>query len=155
MKDRAAILLATWGGCGYFPKGQGTVASIVALAMAYGVVEGLGMAPAWCAAAAAVLWAPSVWSAGLAAEHYGRHDPPQVVVDEVVGQWIAVAVVARGEWLSWLVALVLFRFFDIAKPWPIRKLEALPGGLGVVADDVAAGLCAMIVLVGLQYFSLV
>lgn len=155
MNDRAAILLATWAGCGYFPTGQGTVASIVAAGLACGAVEGLGVAPAWFLPAALLMWFPAVWSAGLAAGHFGRHDPPQVVVDEVVGQWIAVAAVARGEWLSWLAALVLFRFFDIAKPWPIRKLEALPGGVGVVADDAAAGLCAMIVLVGLHYFSLV
>ncbi len=125
------------------------------MGLACAVVEVLDVAPIWFGAAALALWAPSVWSAGLAAEHFGRHDPPQVVVDEVLGQWLAVAAVVRGEWLSWLAALVLFRLFDIAKPWPIRKLEALSGGVGVVADDAAAGLCAIIVLAGFHYFSLV
>jgi len=154
MTNRFAILLATWGGCGYFPKGQGTVASVVAIGIAYAVVWTLDVSPLWFAAAAAALWVPAVWSAGLAAGHFARHDPPQVVVDEVIGQWMTVAAVARDEWWSWVAALVLFRVFDIAKPWPIREFEALPGGLGVVADDAAAGLCAIIVLIGLHYFLL-
>jgi len=154
LEHRAALLLATWGGCGYFPKGQGTVASIVALGLAYATTSLLQVPPAWFALAALALWVPSVWSASLAADHFGRHDPPQVVVDEVLGQWIAVAAVTQSDWLSWAAALALFRLFDIFKPWPIRKLESLPGGAGVVADDAAAGLCAMIVVIALHYFSL-
>ena len=153
MSKRWVISLATWGGLGYFPKGQGTVASAAAIAIAYGAAEAFQVVPAWFGVAALALSLPAIRSAGVAVEHFGRRDPPQVVVDEVVGQWLAVAVVARDSWQSWLASLVLFRVFDIVKPWPIRKLESLPGGVGVVADDAAAGLCAIIVMIVLQYFS--
>ncbi len=147
------MVLATCGGLGYFPKGQGTVASAAAIAIAYGAAEVFQVAPAWFGTAALALSLPAIRSADVAIERFGQHDPPQVVVDEVVGQWLAVAVVAPGSWQSWMASLVLFRVFDIAKPWPIRKLEGLPAGVGVVADDAAAGLCAMIVMIALQYFS--
>lgn len=153
MNKKWALALATWGGLGYFPKGQGTVASVAAVAISYGAMDLFGIAPAWWGVAAVCLFFPAVRASDVAAEHLGRHDPPQVVVDEVVGQWMTIAVVAADSWQSWLAALVLFRVFDIAKPWPIRRFEALPGGLGVVADDAVAGLCAIIVMLGLQYFS--
>ncbi len=75
---------------------------------------------------------------------FGATDPSCVVLDEVVGLWIAVAPVSAGSWPQWVCALILFRAFDIGKPFGIRRLEALPGGRGVLADDVAAGACAMI-----------
>ena len=65
------------------------------------------------------------------------------MVDEVAGQWIALIAV-RPDWRHALLALVLFRLFDIWKPWPIRKLEALPEGTGIMLDDVAAGLLALV-----------
>jgi phosphatidylglycerophosphatase A len=73
-------------------------------------------------------------------------------VDEVVGQWIVLSAVAPDNWLHWLAAFVLFRLLDIFKPYPIRRLERLPKGIGVVADDVGAGLCGMIILVVLRRF---
>ena len=76
--------------------------------------------------------------------HFGSRDPSRVVIDEVIGQWIAIAPAAQDSWPQWIAALILFRFFDIAKPFGIRRLEALEGGLGVVADDVGAGVCAML-----------
>lgn len=149
-----ALALATWGGSGFFPVAPGTVGSLVALAMAYGLVEGLQMAPGWLALLAALLCWPASWAAGVAAPHLGRPDPPQVVVDEVIGQWLALAVAAPGRWQDWLAAFLLFRFLDIAKPFGIRRLERWPGGAGVVADDAAAGLCAMMILAGLHWLSL-
>ena len=67
-------------------------------------------------------------------------------MDEAVGVWLALGAVRVDRLLDWLLAIALFRLFDIAKPWPIRRLEQLPGGWGVVADDAAAGLCAMMSL---------
>ena len=154
MNNKWALALATWGGLGYFPKGQGTVGSVAAVVISYAAMEVFAIQPVWSGAAALLLFLPAVRASDVAAEHFRRHDPSQVVVDEVVGQWMVVAVVAASSWQSWLAALVLFRIFDIVKPWPIRRLEALPGGLGVVADDAAAGLCAIIVMLGLQYLSL-
>jgi phosphatidylglycerophosphatase A len=153
MRKNWALAIATWGGLGYFPKGQGTVASVAAIVISYAAMQMFGVSPIWWGVAALCLFFPAIRASDVAASHLGRHDPPQVVVDEVVGQWMTVAAVAADSWQSWLAALVLFRVFDIAKPWPIRKFEALPGGLGVVADDAVAGLCAIIVMLGLQYFS--
>jgi phosphatidylglycerophosphatase A len=76
------------------------------------------------------------------ARESGRKDPQFVVIDEVAGQWIAL-LGSRANWRHALIALLLFRLFDIAKPFPIRRLENLPGGWGIVFDDVAAGLYAL------------
>jgi phosphatidylglycerophosphatase A len=154
MNNKAALALATWGGSGYFPVGPGTAGSIAAVAIAWGLVNGLGWAPGWLAALAAVLFWPGVVASTAAARHFGRPDPPQVVVDEVIGQWLALAVASPGEWKDWLAAFALFRLLDIAKPFAIRRLERLPGGLGIMADDAAAGLCAMMILSGLHWLSL-
>jgi phosphatidylglycerophosphatase A len=152
--SKTALALATWGGSGYFPVGPGTAGSIVAAAMAWGLVNGLGLAPSWLAACAAALFWPGVVASTAAARHFNRPDPPQVVVDEVIGQWLALSVASPGEWRDWLAAFALFRLFDIAKPFPIRRLERLPEGLGIMADDAAAGLCAMMILSGLHWLSL-
>jgi phosphatidylglycerophosphatase A len=95
---------------------------------------------------AVALFAPAAWASAEAERTASAHDPGFVVVDEVVGQWIALAAARPGRWEEWLMAVILFRLFDIAMPPPIRALERLPGGWGVVADDAAAGLCAMMVL---------
>jgi phosphatidylglycerophosphatase A len=81
----------------------------------------------------------------------GREDPGHVVIDEVAGQWLTLAV-CRPDWPHALLALGLFRLFDITKPWPIRKLEALPGGWGIMLDDLAAGLFGLIVLLVIQHW---
>ncbi len=133
------------------PAASGTVASAVAVGLAYLVAEGLGLATVWLAALSLALLAPAIWSAGVACKYFGHEDPPEVVIDEVVGQWLALAAVNPADWKQWLAAFVLFRALDIAKPFPLRRLERLPGGYGVVADDVAAGLCVMIVLVSLGW----
>jgi phosphatidylglycerophosphatase A len=80
-----------------------------------------------------------------------REDPGHVVIDEVAGQWLTLTV-CRPDWPHALLALALFRLFDITKPWPIRKLEALPGGWGIMLDDLAAGLFALIVLLVIQHW---
>jgi phosphatidylglycerophosphatase A len=77
------------------------------------------------------------------AREAGREDPGFVVVDEVAGQWIAL-IAMRPDWQHAVLALVLFRLFDIWKPWPIRRLEAIPEGTGIMLDDVAAGALALI-----------
>lgn len=138
------MALATWFYVGYAPGAPGTVGSLCAGAMAWFLVHRWGM-PAWgLALCAAALTPIAIWSAAIATEAFESRDPARVVIDEVVGQWIALAPVAEGSWWQWCAAIALFRLFDIAKPFGIRRLEALPGGLGVVADDAGAGACAMI-----------
>jgi phosphatidylglycerophosphatase A len=102
---------------------------------------GVGLAVG-TAIAAVVAVAIGIPAATIVAREAGREDPQFVVVDEVAGQWIAL-IGARPDWAHALVALALFRLFDIWKPWPVRRLEQLPGGWGIMLDDVAAGLLAL------------
>ena len=81
--------------------------------------------------------------------HSGKKDASEVVIDELAGQWIALLVVPP-DWRWWLAAFVLFRIFDIVKPGPVRMSERLPGGFGVMADDVVAGVLAAALLLVVQ-----
>src|SRR3569833_1067315 len=94
-----------------------------------------------------------VWLCGAAARRLGVDDHPGIVWDEMVGYWIAVAAVPP-QWSWWLAAFVLFRLFDIWKPWPIGALDRqLRGGVGVMADDVAAGAITAVLLWGVYLFT--
>ncbi|HLH40017.1 MAG TPA: phosphatidylglycerophosphatase A [Bryobacteraceae bacterium] len=147
MKQIARVL-ATWFYCGYAPKAPGTAGSLAAIAIAW-----LIPAPPWAFAIFGLaLAAPGIWAAGVTARELGRTDPGIVVVDEVAGQWITLAGAAHLNWQSFLIAFVLFRLFDIWKPPPVRQLEKLPGGLGIVADDVMAGVYGAVVLYGCTEF---
>ena len=147
-------LLATWFGCGYFPKGPGTAGSLCGLAAAYILHSTLAW-PAWAfAGLAAAFIAPAVWAAGVVAETSGAKDPQIVVIDEVLGQWVALAGAPTLGWREWLGAFVLFRLFDIWKPVPVRNLERLPGGIGIVADDLMAGIYGALVLSAAGWFNL-
>jgi len=89
---------------------------------------------------AALLLIPGIWAADVTAKLERREDPGLVVVDEVIGQWITLAGASTLSWKSWLFAFAFFRILDIWKPPPARQFERLPGGVGIVADDVMAGL---------------
>ena len=101
----------------------------------------LAVGTAVAALAATLIGIPA---ATIVAREAGREDPGFVVIDEVAGQWIALIGV-RPDWPHALLALLLFRLFDIWKPWPIRRLEQLPAGTGIMLDDVAAGILALAV----------
>ena len=146
MSGRAALLLATWFGCGYVPKGPGTAGSIGALLAAYLLHLLTGTNPWLLAPLSAALFLPAVWAASRTEVLTGRHDPGLVVVDEVIGQWITLSVAPAYSFPYIVSALLLFRLFDIWKPWPVRGLERLPRGWGVIADDAAAGLYGALVL---------
>lgn len=143
---RAAAAIATWFGCGYSPVAPGTAGSLGALAPAFLLAGYAGFQPWHFAVLAAALTPPAIWAAGRVARDCGKKDPSLVVVDEVAGQWLTLAGATALNWKSWLAAFVLFRLFDIWKPFPVRGFEALPGGLGIVADDLAAGLYGALVL---------
>ncbi len=138
-----ARVLATWFGCGYAPKGPGTAGSLGALLVAWPLRH---QAPWFFPTLALIFLAPAIWSAGSTAIQVNKKDPQIVVIDEVVGQWIALAGALAYSPLAWIAAFLLFRTFDIWKPWPTRKLEQLPGGTGIVLDDVMAGIYAALVL---------
>ncbi len=141
-----AAWLASWFGCGYFPWAPGSAASAAAVAMAAALVGYAGWRPGMMVLPAAALLVPAVWAAAAVAQAKGAKDPRLVVVDEVLGQWVALAGAAVLNWKSALAGFLLFRLFDIVKPAPVRQAEALPGGWGIVADDLAAGLYAALVL---------
>ncbi len=149
-RPRAAIWLATWGGCGYAPVAPGTAGSLGAVAVAWALLWGLGWPAAALAGAALALALPAVWAAGAAARYWQSVDPGRVVVDEVVGMWLTLAAAPGLDWKYWLAAFLVFRALDIWKPPPARAAERLPGGWGIVADDVVAGLYGAVVLAGLR-----
>lgn len=144
--NRLALLLATWFGCGYSPAGPGTAGSLAALAIGILLHEYAGFSPWRFLVLAALLFFPAVWAAGVTARVMQLKDPQIVVVDEVIGQWIALGGARTLNWKSYLAALALFRLFDVWKPPPVRQLEALPGGFGINADDVMAGIYAALVI---------
>jgi phosphatidylglycerophosphatase A len=153
MKNRASFLIGTWFGCGYFPKGPGTAGSVAAIVMAWPLFK-LGFTPwGFALLSIAALW-PAIWAAGAVAVAMGRKDPQIVVVDEVLGQWLTLAGAVRLNALSFLLALLLFRLFDILKPPPIRLIEKIPGGAGIVLDDMGAGVYAALVLFVMGWFNL-
>ncbi|MGA3041587.1 MAG: phosphatidylglycerophosphatase A [Bryobacteraceae bacterium] len=149
-----ADAISTWFGCGYSPKAPGTVGSAAAIGIAILIEHYAGWPPRWFAVLAIVLSAPAIWAAGETARQAGVKDPQFVVVDEVVGQWVALAGARALNWKAWLAAFLLFRLFDIWKPFPVRQLESLPGGVGIVADDLMAGLYAAFALFIAGWFNL-
>ncbi|MFN7924287.1 MAG: phosphatidylglycerophosphatase A [Bryobacteraceae bacterium] len=149
-----STLWATWFGCGYSPVAPGTVGSLAALAIAYAAHVWLGWSGWHFFALALLMVTSAVKAAGRVAESLGSEDPQIVVVDEVVGQWMALGGAMTLNWKTWLLAFCLFRAFDIWKPFPARQLENLPGGTGIVADDMAAGAYAALVLLLLGWLNL-
>jgi phosphatidylglycerophosphatase A len=149
-----ARLIATWFGSGYAPKAPGTAGSLAAVVIAW-LLYTYASIPAIAFAVFAVLLAiPGIWAADVVARDLGKEDPQIVVVDEVVGQWMTLAGATTLNWKSWLLAFALFRLFDIWKPPPVRQLERLPGGLGIIADDAMAGVYGALVLFAAGWFNL-
>jgi phosphatidylglycerophosphatase A len=142
-----AYTIGTFFGCGYSPVAPGTAGSLAALAIAIAVHN-----RATLVVLALLLLLPGIWAAGKVAQYESRKDPQIVVIDEVLGQWITLAGASTLNWKSLLAALLFFRLFDIWKPPPVRQLEALSGGMGIVADDVMAGLYGALAIFVLDRF---
>jgi phosphatidylglycerophosphatase A len=140
-----AWTVATFFGAGLGKPGPGTWGSVAAVllwaAYAWGVHPTSQSLLLILLVGIVVSIALGVPAATIAARESGRHDPGFVVVDEVAGQWISL-LGCPADWRHGLIALILFRLFDITKPFPARQLESLPAGWGIVFDDVAAGLYA-------------
>jgi phosphatidylglycerophosphatase A len=135
-------------GTGLAPFAPGTFGSLVGLAFA------LALAPLglwWNVLAIVAAVAAGVWICGESARRLGVHDHPAIVWDEVAGMMIAM-LAAPDAWWGAPLAFVLFRIFDIAKPWPIREVDhGMPGGAGIMLDDVLAGILAALVLLVVDY----
>lgn len=144
-----AALVATWFGAGLLPKGPGTWGSAAALPFAWGLTAAGG--PRLLLAAAALCFAVGWWASAVYVRLTGAEDPGEVVIDEVAGQWLTLAA-APLEPLSYLAGFALFRLFDIWKPWPVRLADrSVGGGLGIMLDDVVAGLYALAVMILLNH----
>lgn len=164
-KDYLALAIATCG-VGYLPLAPGTWGSIVGIGV-YALVRGAAMkfffdtgvsrnfnllhvnygVVAIELAAVVLITLVGIWAASVTEKLSGRKDPSKVVIDEVAGQFIALIPIpfAPGTaWWSAILAFILFRFFDIVKPYPARRLESLESGLGIMADDIVAGSYAAI-----------
>lgn len=152
-----AVCLGTWFGVGLLPAAPGTLGSLAALPLIW-LTKSISFFV--LGSLVAGLFVLGVWSSNRIEQRYGLHDPGAIVIDEVVGQWLAVAIplaVVPGwlpDWQIFVLGFVLFRFFDIAKPPPVGWLDRrVPGGMGVMLDDVAAGLLAALTIAALPWLS--
>ena len=163
-KDYLAIAIATCG-VGFIPIAPGTFGSVVGIG-AWAIIRGGILAILWRFAgrnnlnliliisgliaaelvAVILITFAGIWAASRVERMHGAKDPQKVVIDEVAGQFIALIAVPLSlqTWWTILLAFLLFRFFDIVKPYPARKFEDLHGGLGIMADDLVAGVYAAI-----------
>jgi phosphatidylglycerophosphatase A len=140
-----AWVIGTFFGAGLLKPGPGTYGSIAAVLLWFATAHAFHPTSFALGTGAAALLVTLIGipAATIVARESGREDPGHVVIDEVAGQLIALIGLAPN-WLEATLALVLFRIFDILKPPPIRQLERLPAGTGIMLDDVAAGLFALI-----------
>jgi phosphatidylglycerophosphatase A len=143
---RLAVLLATSFGAGFFPWGPGTAGSLVALGIASLLQVYFGQGRMTLLLLTLILFLPAVWAAGRTAAWLGKEDPGIVVIDEVLGQWLTLAGATALNSKSLVAGFILFRLFDVWKPWPVRRFEDLPAGWGIVADDLAAGIYGALIL---------
>lgn len=149
-------MITTVFGVGLLPKAPGTWGTALAVPLGY-LLHGLG-GPLLLAIATAATFALGVWAIRIDTQGKADHDPGEIVIDEVVGLWITLLPVSYGlahagvapwtfPWPGWIAAFVLFRLFDIFKPWPVSRADALHTPLGVMLDDVVAGIMAGICVI--------
>lgn len=136
-------ILATGLGCGYLKPGPGTWGSLLALVIAY----------FWSIPLTFIIFTAliGIYICQKAEENLEEHDSPKIVFDEVVGMWLATWNIPL---IFFPIAFILFRIFDIKKFYPINNLQKLPGGLGIMLDDIAAGIVARLIIGIIIYFFL-
>jgi phosphatidylglycerophosphatase A len=146
-----AAFVATGGGIGLLPGMPGSWASLVALPFGWIIRSAGGIAA--LAIVAGLVFALGWWAAARVARASGQHDPGFIVIDEIAAQWL-VLLAAPLDWGWYAAAFLLFRVFDIVKPWPIRLVERrVAGGLGIMLDDVLAAIYALVILlIGQEIF---
>jgi phosphatidylglycerophosphatase A len=151
-----AWVTGTFFGIGMIGKGGGTVASIVTVAIWWALArssitaQSLTIVMVVLAVFTTLIGIPA---GTIVARELGKKDPSEVVIDEVAGQSIALIAIPL-DWKYAIASLILFRAFDIIKPPPVRQLESLPDGTGIMMDDVAAGILALIIVQGMSWFHL-
>lgn len=158
---KAATLIGTVGGIGYLRPAPGTWGSVAALPLAYGL-HLLGGFPLLALATLVVCFA-GYWATAEVTRGQDNHDPSEIVIDEVAGQWLAIWAISYPAWShdiaisalwpGWVAAFALFRLFDIWKPGPVGWADRKTGPMGVMLDDVIAGILAALGVAALAGFS--
>jgi len=144
---RVALIVATAGGAGYFPIAPGTVGSAVGVVLYLATRH---LAPIWHIAILAFVIVIGIWASTIAERHFKREDPGYVVIDEVAGQLVTLLLTGAG--LSGaIIGFFVFRVLDVIKPWPARQFEAFHGGVGIMADDLMAGVYGLIIMFGIAF----
>ena len=146
------IIIASGFGSGFSPFAPGTAGALVAVitwTVLFYVIP-FNILLVVTSLLIVLFTAAGIWSADKLESEWGK-DPSKVVVDEMVGVWIALLAVPVGNVWYILFAFLLFRFFDIFKPLGIRKMEQLEGGIGVMADDILAGIYSFLLLMGVRW----
>lgn len=152
LMDRIFVTLGTGLGIGFAPVAPGTFGSLLGPPVVWGIQQS-GLPLAGILVIALLSMAAGVPICAAASTALGKHDPGQVVYDEIAAFWLVfLPHLIEGRKIGWLAAIagfIFFRIFDIAKPWPLKRLEKLPGGFGIMADDLAAGayagVCVLII----------
>ena len=141
------LLVATGFGSGFSPVAPGTAGALLAVLLWVAGYFLLLFAQLQVLLAVLVVYftVQGVYSSGVMEKYWGE-DPSRVVVDEMVGVWIPLLVVPDGGWWYVVAAFVLFRFFDIVKPLGVRRMERLGGGMGIMMDDILAGVYSAVLL---------
>jgi phosphatidylglycerophosphatase A len=143
------LAISTVFGVGYAPLAPGTFGSAVGLVVWWL----LPSSPVAQAAAIVAIFVAGSWGGSVAERHFGRTDPGQVVIDEVMGMLITLFLNPVG-WTGAIAGFFLFRLFDVIKPYPANRLEKLHGGIGVMADDAMAAVYANLVLRAALYWAI-
>ena len=139
-----ARVLATWFGVGLLPKAPGTWGSFAALLMGYVIITCGGVA--LLVISIFLIFTIGIWASNVTSNELELNDPSEIVIDEVVGQWIPLLIIPPSI-ILYILAFLLFRLFDIWKPWPISWADKqIKGGLGIMLDDVFAGIFAAVIL---------
>lgn len=146
--NRLGVALASAGGAGFFPVAPGTVGSAVGVGVYLLTYQ---WSPAAQGALLAAIVLVGIWAADVTARVLGREDPGPVVIDEVAGQLVTLFLTGAGL-KGAIIGFFVFRLFDIVKPPPVRQLEALHGGLGIMADDLMAGVYGWVVVTGILWW---
>jgi phosphatidylglycerophosphatase A len=154
-RTKWAWTVATFFGTGLLKPGPGTWGSLAATIIWYFALRTSHLS-GWTSVVVTLLGVLVVTAIGIPAgtiveRECGREDPGFVVIDEVAGQWLVLAVTPL-EWRHALLGLALFRLFDIVKPWPARQLERLHGGTGIILDDLAAGVWGLLVMLLVRHW---
>ncbi|MBW1998788.1 MAG: phosphatidylglycerophosphatase A [Deltaproteobacteria bacterium] len=139
---KAALALSSWFCAGLLPKAPGTFGTLAGVPIVFfmnylGVISG--------ALFLILFMAVSLWASGVSHKLLGRNDPPEIVIDEIAGFLVTLSLLPLS-WFTLISGFLLFRAFDILKPFPIKRLERLGGGAGIVLDDVLAGIYANLCL---------